>query len=134
MVKTILLKTASATLQADCPFQIETMKTSPFYQTLLLSFLFAGCATTAPLTLDTATVVEAACGECKLGMAGKSCDLAIRVNGHKYFVDGVKDSAVGDQHAADGICSMVRKARVTGAVKNGRFVATSFELLPVAGK
>ena len=93
--------------------------------------IIAGCATTPPVaSIDSPTIVQAACGECKLGMKGDSCDLAIVVAGHKYFVDGVKDEALGDAHAKDGICQMIRKARVTGKFEKGRFVASTFELLP----
>jgi hypothetical protein len=48
------------------------------------------------------------------------------------MVDGAKMSDHGNAHAADGMCSMVRQATVQGSVENGRFVATSFSLLPIA--
>ncbi|MBX3734536.1 MAG: hypothetical protein KF791_18320 [Verrucomicrobiae bacterium] len=64
-------------------------------------------------------------------MPGKGCDLAIRFDGHEYYVDGVNENSLGDAHAADGICSMIRQARVTGEVQKGRFVATTFEPLPM---
>ena len=102
---------------------------------LLLVFtipvVLAGCATQpSPLLLQKPTVVEAACGECKFGLKGDDCDLAIRVSGHSYFVDGINADSLGDAHAANGICETIRKARVTGEVRGGRFVATSFVLLP----
>lgn len=75
-------------------------------------------------------VVEASCGQCKFGLKGKSCDLAVRINGKAYFVDGSKIDEHGDAHADDGFCNAVRKAEVQGKVKNGRFVATYFKLLP----
>lgn len=100
---------------------------------LLVSGLWiAGCATPKPVVLSQPTVVEFACGECLFHMKGDGCDLAVRVDGHTYYVEGVDESKLGDAHAKDGICSVIRKARVTGAVKDGRFVATSFEVLPAA--
>ena len=33
-------------------------------------------------------IVDAACGQCKLGLEGTNCDLAVRINGQSYFVDG----------------------------------------------
>lgn len=63
-------------------------------------------------------------------MKGDDCELAIRFNGQACFVDGVKEASLGDPHAADGICMAVRQARVRGEIKDGRFVATQFELLP----
>ena len=74
--------------------------------------------------------VETACGECKLGLKGKSCDLAVRINGKSYFVDGFKIDDFGDAHAQDGFCNAVRKAEVQGDIVDGRFKATYFKLLP----
>lgn len=78
-------------------------------------------------------IVEAACGQCQFGMRDKSgCDLAVRIDGKSYFVDGTDIHKHGDAHAADGFCSAVRKAEVVGEIKEDRFVASSFKLLPVA--
>ncbi|NVO32771.1 hypothetical protein HW554_16270 [Hymenobacter sp. P5342] len=79
-------------------------------------------------------VLEAACGQCRLGLPGKSCDLAVRLNGKAYFVDGTHIDAHGDAHAEDGFCQKTRQARVQGEVVNDRFVATYFRLLPEADK
>ncbi|MES2775941.1 MAG: DUF6370 family protein [Bacteroidota bacterium] len=76
-------------------------------------------------------VVEAACGECKFGLTGKSCDLAVRINGKAYFVDSTTIDSHGDAHAKDGFCNAVRKAEVQGDIVNERFVASYFKLLPV---
>ena len=62
-------------------------------------------------------------------MKGKSCDLAVRIDGKAYFVDGTTIDEHGDAHAKDGFCNTIRKASVTGKVENGRFKATSFTLL-----
>lgn len=75
-------------------------------------------------------VVEASCGECQFGMKGKDCDLAVRIDGKAYFVDGTSIDDHGDAHAADGFCEAIRKAEVQGEIVNGRFVATYFKLLP----
>lgn len=103
------------------------MKAAPL---LLFVLLFAGCATAPPIVLREPTVVEAACGECRFGLKGDGCDLAVRLGDRAYFVDGTHIDQHGDAHAADGFCNAIRHARVTGLVKRGRFVATSFELLP----
>lgn len=75
-------------------------------------------------------VVEASCGQCQFGMKDKKgCDLAVRIDGKSYFVEGTTLNDHGDAHAHDGMCSAVRKAEVVGEVKDDRFVATSFKLL-----
>jgi len=75
-------------------------------------------------------VVEASCGQCKFGLKAKGCDLAVRINGKAYFVDGTAIDDHGDAHANDGFCNAIRKAEVKGEVVNNRFVATYFKLLP----
>lgn len=97
---------------------------------LTLILLGLGCATPKPVVISSPTVVEAACGECLLGLKGKDCDLAIRLHGRSYFVDGVSLDSLGDAHAQDGMCQVIRKARVTGEIRGNRFVANQFELLP----
>ncbi|WP_333599386.1 DUF6370 family protein [Flavobacterium sp.] len=78
-----------------------------------------------------AQIVEVSCGLCQFGMKANGCDLAVRIDGKTYFVDGTKIDEHGDAHAEDGLCNMVRKAEVVGEIKNNRFVVTSFKLLPV---
>ena len=115
---------------------------------LVLCVLFsAGCQPSTDVAIEStestaggqpvklvSQVVEAACGECKLGMEGNGCDLAVRIDGKDYFVDGSSMSDHGNAHGEDGMCNTVRKAKVTGEVQGDRFVATSFELLPLDGE
>jgi hypothetical protein len=75
-------------------------------------------------------IVEVSCGECQFGLKGKSCDLAVRIDGKAYFVDGTKIDDHGDAHAKDGFCEAIRKAEVTGTIVDNRFKVTSFTLLP----
>ncbi len=84
--------------------------------------------------VDIAQKVEAACGQCQFGLKGKGCDLAIRIDGKGYFVDGTKIDEHGDAHAKDGFCNAIRKADVKGKITGNRFVATSFTLLSVETK
>jgi hypothetical protein len=74
-------------------------------------------------------VVETSCGECQFEMDGKSCDLAVKFEGKAYFVEGIKIDDYGDAHAHNGFCNAVRKAKVTGEIKNEKFVASSFVLV-----
>ena len=74
-------------------------------------------------------VVEASCGQCQFSMQGDSCDLAVRIEGVSYFVEGSLIDDHGDAHGDSGLCNCIRKAKVSGEVKNGRFIATSFTVL-----
>ncbi|MGL2966636.1 DUF6370 family protein [Flavobacterium sp. XGLA_31] len=96
---------------------------------LCLFVLFTGLAVQAQDKSKIQTV-EVSCGQCQFGMKAKGCDLAVRIDGKTYFVDGTKIDEHGDAHAEDGFCSAIRKAEVIGEVKNNRFVVTYFKLLP----
>jgi hypothetical protein len=75
--------------------------------------------------------VEVSCGKCKFGLQGKSCELAVRVNGKAYYVDGTDIDSYGDAHASHGFCNDIRKAEVQGEITNNRFKLSYFKLLPV---
>jgi len=79
-------------------------------------------------------VVETACGECQFKLTGKGCDLAVRIDGKAYFVDGTDIDSHGDAHAKDGFCNAVRKAEVQGNIVNDRFKITYFKLQKDAEK
>jgi len=79
--------------------------------------------------LITNQVVEIACGECQFEMKGKDCELAIRINGKSYFVDGKGIDDFGDAHGEHGFCNAVGKAEVYGKIVNNRFKATNIKLL-----
>ncbi len=89
-----------------------------------------GCASNT----NRSQVVDAACGECQFALEGESCDLAVRIDGQAYFVDGTGIDDHGDAHGDDGFCNSIRQARVTGEIVDGRFVASEFELLAVGGR
>ena len=84
----------------------------------------------APDSSKEVLIVDAACGQCRLEIPGNSCDLAIRIKGKSYFVDGTDIDSHGDAHARDGFCNSIRKAKVQGEVINNRFKASYFQLLP----
>ena len=80
-------------------------------------------------------IVEVACGQCQLKIKQKKgCDLAVRIDGKSYFVEGTKIDDHGDAHANDGFCNAVRKAEVIGEVKGDKFVVSYFKLLPESTK
>lgn len=84
----------------------------------------------APAQTITKKTVEIACGECQFKMKGKDCDLAIRIDGKSYFVDGKGIDDFGDAHDTHGFCNAVSKAEVTGKIVSGRFKAEDIKLLP----
>ena len=74
-------------------------------------------------------IVDVACGECRLGLQGKSCDLAVRIKGKSYFVDGTTIDEHGNAHAKEGFCNAVSKAQVQGEIIGDRFKVTYFKLI-----
>lgn len=92
---------------------------------------------TKPLLPDankTIQVVEVSCGKCKLGLPGKSCDLAVRIDGKAYYVDGAAIDDFGDAHAREGFCNAIRKAEVQGEVVGDRFKLTYIKLIKESKK
>lgn len=73
--------------------------------------------------------VKAACGICQFGLAGNTCELAVRIKNKTYYVDGTDIDSHGDAHAEDGFCNAIRKAEVQGEVVNNRYHLTYFKLL-----
>lgn len=100
---------------------------------LLAVSVLGGCTPSAPLSVKEVELndrtVELACGECQFEMPGNGCDLAIRIDGNVYFVDGSSIDDHGDAHAEDGLCNAIRKAKVTGTIHNGRFQSKKIELV-----
>ena len=75
-------------------------------------------------------VVKAACGQCQFRMTEKpGCDLAVKIDGISYFVDGTTIHDHGDEHADDGFCQAIRQAKVKGKIIDGRFKAESFTVI-----
>ena len=83
-----------------------------------------------PDTSTKITIVETACGQCQFGLPGDGCDLAVRINGQAYFVDGTSIDEHGDAHSKDGFCNAIRTAEVQGDISEKRFNVSYFKLLP----
>lgn len=97
---------------------------------IIVCLMFLGITISSQEAKLKTQVVEAACGQCQFEMQGKKgCDLAVRIDGKSYFVEGTKIDDHGDAHSQEGFCNAVRKAEVTGEVKDEKFVATSFKVL-----
>lgn len=116
------------------PFKLKNMKH------FITGLLLMACSFTAhaqeaekpqgPDPQKPVQVVEASCGQCNFNMEGDGCQLAVRINGKPYWVDGTSIDQHGDAHGKDGFCNKIRKAEVQGIVTNGRFMASYFKLLP----
>lgn len=126
-------------------FELSNYSSSEIMKSLFLLFAFCsfGLASNAQAKdkasnkLDSTKkvqVVEASCGQCQFGLAGTDCDLAVRIDGKAYYVDGTHIDEHGDAHADDGFCNAIRKAEVQGEVVNNRFKATYFKLVKVESK
>ena len=101
---------------------------------IAIAFLITGLTTVnaqEKKTEQKPQIVEASCGQCQFGMKDKKgCDLAVRLDGKAYFVEGTDINKNGDAHAHDGFCSAIRQAEVVGEVKDNKFVVSQFKLLP----
>ncbi len=91
--------------------------------------LAGGCASGDEMRLS-ATDAEVGCSTCRFGVESGGCDLAVRIQGETYLVDGVSIDDFGDAHAPEGLCMTTRRADVIGRVVEGRFVAESIVLKP----
>jgi hypothetical protein len=105
------------------------MKTLIILFSFVLGVATVNAQTKAVSTTITKQKVEASCGKCKFGMEGDDCELAVRINGKAYLVDGTSIDQHGDAHAKDGFCNAVRKAEVSGEIVGDKFKATHFKLL-----
>ena len=101
--------------------------------TLLAASLCGGCSVNSQATVEeiqfVSQTVEIACGECQFKMPGSGCDLAIRLDGKAYFVDGSSIDDHGDAHAKDGLYNAIKKAIVSGSIRDGRFAAKNIKLI-----
>jgi|TARA_B110000238_G_scaffold197256_1_gene239474 hypothetical protein len=95
---------------------------------LLLSFLIlASCEAKKEIH----QVAEISCGQCQFEIVKPmGCDLAIRLDGQAYFIDGVNIDDFGDAHDLNtGFCNVIRKANVDGVLEDGRFKASTVKLI-----
>ena len=102
---------------------------------LFVFLMLSGISISSQQAKQKAQVVEAACGQCQFKMQGKKgCDLAVRMDGKSYFVEGTKIDDHGDAHSTEGFCNTIRKAEVTGEIKGEKFAAKTFKLMPAEKK
>jgi hypothetical protein len=58
------------------------------------------------------------------------CDLAVKIDGKAYFVEGFEIDDFGDAHDEHtGFCEVIRKGEVVGKIENNKFIASSIKLV-----
>ena len=94
---------------------------------LLLFFITIGCISKK----ENSRIVEVSCGQCQFGLTTQEgCDLAVRIDGESYFIDGAHIDDYGDAHDINsGFCEVIRTAKISGELIEDRFQATSIELV-----
>jgi hypothetical protein len=96
---------------------------------LLSVVVLVGCGGPAGTPIENQTVT-AACGMCLFSMReAKGCMWAVEIEGTPYLVQGAlpRDH---ENHSPDGMCNVKRQVVVDGHLREDRFVATRFDLLP----
>lgn len=95
----------------------------------IIVFVMVSCATMKNTNNTIEGTYDVSCGICNFEMTGEDCALAIKIDGKEYYIEGSAIDEHGDAHADDGLCTVVRKAKVKGVIKKGVFVAEMIELI-----
>jgi hypothetical protein len=97
-------------------------------KTLILSLLILASCAKKPAIKE---VGEVSCGQCNFDLdIENGCDLAVRLDGIAYFIDGAHIDDFGDAHDNNtGFCYVIRKAEVEGKIEEGRYKASSVILM-----
>jgi|SaaInlStandDraft_1057018.scaffolds.fasta_scaffold09278_4 hypothetical protein len=95
-----------------------------------LAFLSLGCGSSSePLP---SRVLEASCGMCQFSQTEqKGCFINVKLEKKSFPVVGAPKLTMEEMHQPGGYCVTVRKVRVSGKVEHDRFMAFSWELLPM---
>lgn len=97
---------------------------------LLLVFLLAFSATLFGQTKIENKIVQTGCGMCMFkAKSAKSCSVYVKIDDQFYETVGVDKKVTGTGHEADGYCEVIKKARISGEIKRGKFYATSFSYI-----
>lgn len=97
---------------------------------LSLATLLGGCGSEA--TPPKAEILKASCGMCQLNQRDqRGCIINVVHKGEVLPLVGGPKLTMEEMHAPGGFCVTIRKAKVIGKVKDDRFIASSWELLPI---
>ena len=72
---------------------------------------------------------KASCGICKFDMDGFKCELAVNIDGAKYYVEGTDIDDYGDAHSDDGFCSAIRDVKIQGQIVDDKYIVSYFKLI-----
>tara|TARA_Y100001958_G_scaffold94304_1_gene64532 strand:- start:306 stop:638 length:333 start_codon:yes stop_codon:yes gene_type:complete len=75
------------------------------------------------------TEAKASCGICMFDMDGFKCELAVNIDGIKYYVEGTDFDDYGDAHSDNGFCNAIRDAKLQGQIVDDKYIATYFKLI-----
>jgi len=105
------------------------------YLCMSLCLLAIGCGQESkPIKAISEREVDASCGLCHFGLTASACKLAVKIEGKAYFVKGVPPDDHEKMHSPGGYCMTIRKAKVSGRIEKGEFVALNYQLLPEVKK
>ena len=97
---------------------------------LILVFLLAISATLFGQKKIENKIVQTGCGMCMFKeKSAKGCAVFVKIDDQFYAVQGVDKKVVGTGHEDDGYCKVIKKARISGEIKKGKFYATSFSYI-----
>jgi hypothetical protein len=76
-------------------------------------------------------IASVSCGQCQFELNSEDgCDLAVKIDGKAYFVEGFEIDDFGDAHDEHtGFCEVIRKGEVVGKIENNKFIASSIKLV-----
>lgn len=72
---------------------------------------------------------KASCGICMFDMNGLKCELAVNIDGAKFYVEGTDIDDHGDAHSDDGFCNAIRDAKIQGQIVDDKYIVTYFQLI-----
>ena len=73
--------------------------------------------------------VKASCGICMFDMDGFKCELAVNMDGAKYYVEGTDIDDYGDAHSDKGFCNAIRDAKIQGQIVDDKYIVSYFKLI-----
>jgi hypothetical protein len=95
---------------------------------IVLSLLiFASCGSKNEIE----QVAQISCGQCNFELDSEDgCTLAVKIDNKAYFVEGFEIDDFGDAHDEKiGFCNVIREGKISGNIKNGKFVAKTIKLI-----